>query len=103
MADAEHVVLAVSELGTNLVYHAGRGFMVLEEVTRQSGRRGVRVESRDAGPGISDVEAAMRDGYSTRGGYGNGLPAVRRLMDDLDIRTGAAGTTIVAYKWAAAS
>jgi serine/threonine-protein kinase RsbT len=99
-AHAEAVELAVSELGTNLVRYAVGGELLLAECEGPRGA-GVRVESRDAGPGIEDLEQALEDGYSTGGGLGSGLPAVRRLMDEFSISSGPAGTTVVALKWIA--
>jgi serine/threonine-protein kinase RsbT len=95
----EAVALAVSELGANLIRYASCGEIVLLEVQGEQGR-GIQVESRDSGPGIADVALALRDGYSTGGGLGNGLPAVQRLMDEFDLTTGPAGTTITTRKWA---
>ena len=69
------------------------------EAIGDPGARGIRITSRDHGPGISDVEAAMRDGFTTGGGLGSGLPAARRLMDEFELVTGADGTTITACKW----
>ena len=56
--------------------------------------------ARDAGPGIADVERAMRDGFSTYQGLGLGLPGARRLMDELAVvsQTGR-GTTVTMTKW----
>src|SRR5690349_17640075 len=95
--DAESVALAVRELATNLVRYAQDGEIVL--LTESLPRVGIRVESRDSGPGIADLERAFEDGFSTGGGLGSGLPAARRLMDDFDITTGPAGTAIKASKW----
>jgi serine/threonine-protein kinase RsbT len=65
----------------------------------QPRRTGIEVVSQDAGPGIADIARALEDGYSTGGGLGDGLPAVRRLMDEFDIRSGPEGTRIVTRKW----
>jgi serine/threonine-protein kinase RsbT len=96
--DAERVILAVSELATNLLKYAQHGRI---EATALSGMRGtgVRIESHDAGPGIPDIEQALRDGYSTGGGLGGGLPGVVRLMDEVEIESDASGTHIIARKW----
>ena len=70
--------------------------------SRRSTRRrraGIEIASRDAGPGIADLAAALRDGCSTGGGRGSGLPAVRRLMDEFAITSGPGGTRITARKW----
>ena len=69
------------------------------EAIGDPGGRGIRITSRDSGPGIPDVEAAMRDGFTTGGGLGSGLPAARRLMDEFELVTGADGTTITVSKW----
>ena len=99
MADAERVALAVSELATNLVRYAQEGTIVLSSVAGSAGT-GIQVESWDVGPGIADLEQALEDGFSTGGGLGSGLPAVRRLMDEFTIATGPSGTRIVVRTWA---
>jgi serine/threonine-protein kinase RsbT len=100
-ADAECVSLAVSELATNLVRYARDGAIHLTTVSGPRGV-GIEVESHDAGPGIADVGQALADGFSSGGGLGGGLPGVRRLMDDFQISSGPAGTTILARKWPSA-
>jgi serine/threonine-protein kinase RsbT len=63
-------------------------------------RRGVEVEAKDQGPGISDRDLAMRDGYSSSNGLGMGLPGTKRLMDDFDLVTAPGrGTTVKVGKW----
>jgi serine/threonine-protein kinase RsbT len=96
--DAESIALAVSELAMNLHRYAVGGTIVLR-VVQEGARRGLEVESQDAGPGIADPILALQDGFSTGGGLGSGLPAARRLMDDFDLATGTAGTRIVVRKW----
>ena len=98
--DIEQFVLVVSELATNLVRYAENGELTLR-AARDFAEGGVAVESRDTGPGIADLAAALQDGISTGGGLGGGLPSVRRLMDTVNITTGADGTTIVACKFPA--
>ena len=95
---AEMVALSVSELATNLQRYATDGRIVLTHVSI-TGQSGVEVQSRDQGPGIADLTLAMQDDYSTGGGLGSGLPAVRRLMDEFDIDSGPEGTTVTARKW----
>lgn len=97
-ADAERVALAVSELAANLLRYAADGAIRIALVRGERGT-GVAIESRDAGPGIADLEWALRDGSSTGGGLGSGLPGVRRLMDEFSITTGPHGTTIEARAW----
>lgn len=97
-AQAEMVVLAVSELATNLIRYAGHGEVWLTLIKGTLGD-GVEVQSRDTGPGIRDAGLAMQDGFSTGGGLGGGLPGVRRLMDEFSLETGAGGTTIICRIW----
>ena len=97
---AESVLLTVAELGTNLLRYGTDGVLRIDQIPGERGI-GVRVESRDNGPGIADIERALEDGFSTGGGLGHGLPSVRRLMDRFDISTSPTGTTVTACKWPA--
>jgi serine/threonine-protein kinase RsbT len=100
VVETQHVATAVSEVATNVWRYAERG-EVLIELLERDGRRGVRVMVSDQGPGIADVAAALRDGVSTSGGLGVGLPGARRLMDEFDVRsTVGTGTVIEMEKWA---
>jgi serine/threonine-protein kinase RsbT len=99
-ADIEAIVLATIELATNLHRYARMGVIQLSP-RNQAARAGIEIASRDSGPGIADLDAAIRDGYSTGGGFGDGLPSVRRLMDEFSIASDPAGTTITACKWRA--
>ncbi len=94
----EEIVLAASELATNLLLHAHDGTLAVTRAEAM-GRVGVRIESRDAGPGIADIPAALRDGASTRRGLGSGLPAVRRLVDEFSLVSAPTGTVIAVCKW----
>jgi anti-sigma regulatory factor (Ser/Thr protein kinase) len=99
--DATKVALlatTVSELGTNVLKYAGAGEVV---ITAAAGpRAGITVRVTDRGPGIADLAAAMRDHHSTGGTLGLGLPGVRRMMDEFDIRSApGAGTTVTVTKW----
>jgi serine/threonine-protein kinase RsbT len=97
--DGTLIATAVSELGRNIVVHVGAGEIVVHP-EEQDDRCGVIVIARDSGPGIRDVEAALRDGYGTGNGLGLGLPGARRIMDDFEIESGnGSGTTIRAAKW----
>lgn len=94
------VATCVSELASNLVVHATSGGSLALEAVRRGEAVGMRVIAQDSGPGIASLAEAMEDGFSTVGGLGGGLPAARRLMDDLEITTAAGkGTRIVATKW----
>lgn len=97
--DPTLIATAISEIARNIVVHAGRGEIVLEAVQERD-RDGLRVVATDAGPGISDVPAALRDDYSARDGLGLGLPGARRLMDDFRLESDTAtGTTVTMTKW----
>lgn len=89
---------SVSELATNLLSHTRQGgILFFREIKVPS--PGIEITSFDEGPGIDDISLAMRDGYSTNGGLGCGLPGVKRLMDDFEIRSQkGTATVIVAVK-----
>ena|ERR1700750_2113076 len=93
------IATAISEVARNIVVHAGRGEIVLKPC-HDANRYGLVVIAIDNGPGIRDVQAALRDDYSGRGGLGLGLPGARRLMDDFEIASDAdTGTTVTMKKW----
>jgi serine/threonine-protein kinase RsbT len=97
--DPTLIATAISEVARNIVVHAGRGEIVLEPF-EDADRYGLIVTATDDGPGIRDVDAALRDDHSGRGGLGLGLPGARRLMDDFDIASDAeTGTTVTMRKW----
>jgi serine/threonine-protein kinase RsbT len=97
--DLTLLATAISEVARNITTYAGEGEVTLR-VVDQDGRRGIEVLASDEGPGISDVELAMQDGYTTGNGLGLGLPGTRRLVDDFDLRTTpGAGTTVRLVKW----
>lgn len=101
--DAYYLATAVTELAANIFYHAGGGEIRLRAITRRN-EVGIEVIAHDTGPGIANVEQAMREGFSTTGSLGCGLPGVSRLMDDLEIRSEPGrGTRIRACKWVAAA
>jgi serine/threonine-protein kinase RsbT len=97
--DATFIATAISELARNIVAYARKGEITLG-VVRGSRRTGITVVASDDGPGIPDVRQAMRDGFSTSGSLGLGLPGVQRLMDEFEItsRPGK-GTTVTVKKW----
>lgn len=99
--DQTLIATAVSELTRNILSYAKEGELVVRTV-EGLGRRGIEIVAEDRGPGIADVEAAMRDGYSTGGGLGLGLPGTKRLVDDFLVETALnEGTKITVRKWAA--
>ncbi len=93
------VATAISEVARNIVVYAQRGEVVLTAL-EDHGRRGVMVVARDEGPGIANLELAMRDGYSSSNSLGMGLPGAKRLMDEFELSsTVGKGTTITMRKW----
>jgi len=97
--DATLIATAISEIARNIVVHVGQGEIVLRAM-EDDRRRGLAVIAEDAGPGIRDVQEALRDGYAGRAGLGLGLPGARRLMDEFDIDSEVGrGTTVTMTKW----
>jgi len=97
--DRTRIEIVILELTRNILAHAGRGELILEAI-EQNGRKGIVIEARDRGPGIIDIELAMRDGYSTANTLGAGLPGVKRLMDEFEITSEVGvGTRARATKW----
>jgi serine/threonine-protein kinase RsbT len=93
------IATAISEVARNILSYAWRGEMMLTAVT-DGRRRGITVVAWDQGPGIVDIEQAMRDGFSTGKSLGLGLPGARRLMDDFEIVSSPGeGTTVTMSKW----
>jgi serine/threonine-protein kinase RsbT len=100
MTDLTVIATAISEVARNIVLYAGRGEIRVATI-RRGDRVGVVITATDHGPGIADVEQALKDGYSTGHGLGLGLPAARRLMDELEVVSQVGvGTTLVMRKWA---
>lgn len=99
LVDQTKIVTAASELARNALVHGGGGTVQLEVLV--DGRRpGVRLTFEDRGPGIPDVELAMKDGYTTGEGLGLGLGGARRLASEFDIasRVGE-GTRVTVTRW----
>lgn len=98
-SDATLIATAISELARNIVSYAREGQILLQEV-RDTSREGILIVAADSGPGIPDVHQALRDGFSTSGSFGLGLPGVRRLMDEfvIDSQLGR-GTIVTVKKW----
>ena len=97
--DATLIATAISELARNIVSYARKGQITLKGV-QGSSRVGILVIASDDGPGILDIRQALRDGFSTSGSLGLGLPGVRRLMDEFEINSQPnRGTTVTVKKW----
>jgi serine/threonine-protein kinase RsbT len=97
--DATLIATAISELARNIVSYARKGQITLKMVNGMN-RQGISVIATDNGPGITDIRQALRDGFSTSGSLGLGLPGVRRLMDEFEITSQPGkGTTVAVKKW----
>lgn len=99
--DCAQIATAISELARNIYLYAGRGRLGLRLLEDNGRGRGIEILAEDEGPGIRDLELAMRDGYSTSHGLGLGLPGTRRLMDEFELNSMVgAGTVVRTCKWA---
>lgn len=99
LVDQTKIVTAASELARNTVVHGGGGTVQMDLLI-EGARRGVRLTFRDHGPGIADIQAAMRDGFTTGGGLGLGLGGARRLSNEFDIQsTPGEGTVVRITRW----
>ncbi|TAK72540.1 MAG: ATP-binding protein [Gammaproteobacteria bacterium] len=93
------IATIVSELAKNILYHAKSGEITLAAIKNDK-KRGIEICAKDRGPGIKDIGRAMEDHFSTRNTLGLGLPAVKRMADELSIDSKfGEGTIIVARKW----
>jgi len=93
------IATAISELARNIIEYAKFGEVTLEIVNNGS-VNGVRITASDTGPGISNIEMAVRGGYSTSGGLGLGLAGVRHIMDNFDLQSApGSGTCVTVTKW----
>jgi serine/threonine-protein kinase RsbT len=93
------IATAISEVARNIVEYAKEGEISIAPVGNGV-VRGVQIVARDQGPGIVDLDTAMRDGFSTSKSLGMGLPGAKRLMDQFEISSAIGeGTTITMTKW----
>jgi serine/threonine-protein kinase RsbT len=93
------LITAASELVRNMLRYASGGFVLIEIVTK--GREnGIRLTFTDKGPGIKNIEQAMKDGFSTGKSLGLGLPGAKRLVSEFDVKSEPGkGTTVTVIKW----
>lgn len=99
LVDTTKLVTAASELARNTYDHGGGGDMELE-VHDEGDRRGLRLVFIDEGPGIADIDLAMRDGFTTGKGMGMGLGGSRRLVNEFEIESQPQrGTRVVITRW----
>ena len=98
LVDQTKIVTAASELARNTLTHGGGGFMQLESLNGP--RLGIRLTFSDTGPGIPDVQLALRDGFTTGNGLGLGLGGAKRLVNEFDIQSARGrGTKVTVVRW----
>jgi serine/threonine-protein kinase RsbT len=99
LVDQTKIVTAASELGRNTLEHGGGGSLELS-LAENGTRRGIRLRFSDQGPGIPDLNLALKDGFTSGSGLGLGLGGSKRLMHDFEIDSKPGiGTTITAIRW----
>lgn len=99
LVDQTKLVTATSELARNTLEHGGGGSVRMEMV-ENGARRGIRLAFTDQGPGIADLQLALRDGYTTGSGMGLGLSGSKRLVNEFDIASEVGrGTTVTIVRW----
>jgi serine/threonine-protein kinase RsbT len=99
ITETARIVTAASELGRNVHKYAGSGVMRWRALNNGDAK-GLELRFEDHGPGIADVNEALREGHSTGGGLGMGLPGAKRLMDEMEIHSSLGeGTTVTVRKW----
>jgi len=99
LVDQTKIVTAASELARNTLEH-GKGGEVRIETVERPPRRGLRLEFSDRGPGIPDIELALKEGYTTGHGLGLGLGGAKRLVNEFEIDSGPGrGTRVVVVRW----
>jgi len=99
LVDQTKIVTAASELARNTLDYGGGGTVVLSSID-DGIRRGVRLIFADQGPGIPDMQLALKDGYTTGNGLGLGLSGAKRLSNEFSIEsTVGVGTRITIARW----
>jgi serine/threonine-protein kinase RsbT len=100
LVEQTKIVTAASELARNTVIYGGGGEMRIERLNEGPKRIGLRLTFEDNGPGIADIELALRDGYTTGNGLGLGLNGARKLSHEFDIKsTPGKGTRVTITRW----
>jgi len=99
LVEQTKIVTAASELARNTIDHGGGGSARLQSL-RNGDRAGLRLTFEDKGPGIPDIELALKDGYTTGGGLGLGLSGARRLSNEFEIQSRPGeGTRVTITRW----
>jgi len=99
LVDQTKMVTAASELARNTLDYGGGGIVRIIHI-EENPRRGLRLVFEDQGPGMPDVQLALKDGYTTGGGLGLGLGGARRLVNDFEIESAPGqGTRVTITRW----
>ena len=99
LVDQTKLVTAASELARNTLVYGGGGTLLMEVVVNNR-KRGLRLTFEDKGPGIADVDLALKDGFTTGKGLGLGLSGARRLSQDFELTScPGEGTRVVIARW----
>jgi serine/threonine-protein kinase RsbT len=99
LVDQTKIITAASELGRNALIHGGGGTVLIERV-EEGARKGLRLTFTDQGPGILDIEKALKDGYTSGNGLGLGLGGAKRLSNEFSIWSEPAkGTRVTITRW----
>jgi serine/threonine-protein kinase RsbT len=100
LVDQTKLVTAASELARNTLIYGGGGVARVEVVKSAAGRTGVKLAFVDEGPGIANLDLALKDGWTSGSGLGLGLSGSRRLVDEFELKSQpGAGTSVVVVKW----
>jgi serine/threonine-protein kinase RsbT len=100
LIDQTRLATVTSELARNVVKYGGQGRLIAQPTASSDGRDGLRLIFEDTGPGIADIAAAMRDGFTTGRGLGKGLPGSKRLVDEFQIESEVGrGTRVTVVRW----
>jgi serine/threonine-protein kinase RsbT len=99
LVEQTKIVTAASELARNMIDYGGGGELVLESLDDGT-RKGLRLVFQDQGPGIPDIQAALRDGFTSGSGMGLGLGGAKRLSNEFDIQSAPGqGTRVTIARW----
>ena len=93
------IITAASELARNMLKYANGGKATIE-IVNKGRENGIRLIFKDEGPGIADINLAMKDGYSSAKSLGLGLPGTKRLVSEFQIESVVGkGTTVTVIRW----
>jgi serine/threonine-protein kinase RsbT len=99
LVDQTKIITAASELARNALDYGGGGVAIMAIIER-NGRRGLQLVFQDQGPGIADIDQALKDGFTSGGGLGLGLGGAKRLANEFDIQSELGkGTRVSIVRW----